>query len=96
MRELVVLDELRISTHVPTRGTTNKELLSWLPFSISTHVPTRGTTINDMGNSLFDIFQPTSPRGGRLSGIQLHFLPDLISTHVPTRGTTSRLRHSSK
>ena len=38
-------DAVKISTHVPTRGTTNTNVGMMGETFISTHVPTRGTTI---------------------------------------------------
>ena len=77
-----------ISIHVPTRGTTDPNNEFDEEYFISIHVPTRGTTRIRRDSNPDQIFQSTSPRGGR----QLRRIPGLlqinISIHVPTRGTT--------
>ena len=81
-------ETMLISTHVPTRGTTELHVTLSDSAVISTHVPMRGTT---------------SPRkkGGQHNGISTHvpmrgttayrfstYFSYAISTHVPMRGTT--------
>ncbi len=58
---------LCISIHVPTKGTTCKELKQYVHREISIHVPTKGTTMVIYCNGVIvEKFQSTYPRRVRL------------------------------
>ena len=56
---------LKISIHVPTRGTTPSFFDSPHFLQISIHVPTRGTTFNRSTTIFYKPFQSTFPQGER-------------------------------
>ena len=76
----------RISTHVPTRGTTSSVVCPSMALLISTHVPTRGTTNIAALSMPSAEFQPTSPRGGRLLTSENYFSPEAFQPTSPRGG----------
>ena len=60
-----ILPDVKVSIHVPTRGTTSLRIVI-APFSsVSIHVPTRGTTMKSRILQSISMFQSTFPHGER-------------------------------
>ena len=78
---------LSVSTHAPTRGATG--CLKWLTphKTVSTHAPTRGATSVSPSSNFGLRFQPTRPRGARLSD---HGFTILRAVFQPTRPRGAR------
>ncbi len=86
----VVVISAPVSTHAPTRGATAHGEAGDVPVTeVSTHAPTRGATARLRSwSGRLSGFQPTRPRGARLSSIRQGALDERVSTHAPTRGAT--------
>ena len=77
-----------ISTHAPARGATGSYPASPCIQHISTHAPARGATVPAEHIDYLNEFQPTLPRGERLSAMMVPSGFVIISTHAPARGAT--------
>ena len=83
------VQDITISTHVPTRGTTYGARADAIGTCISTHVPTRGTTQRvGVFPAGAEISTHVPTRGTTFIRDSTWAVPS-ISTHVPTRGTTT-------
>ena len=81
-------DDMNVSIHVPTRGTTRIRAVIGINANVSIHVPTRGTTHLP---ALFCNFLKVSihvPTRGTTILHEVQYNLYKVSIHVPTRGTT--------
>ena len=87
---------LKLSIHVPARGTTYPRRLRQPELVLSIHVPARGTTEHDNGaEGRSFTFNPRSREGNDRGSLPVSMTLKLLSIHVPARGTTISSRSPS-